>query len=325
MPDRDPLQRALGNEDLYDVADWDARTALDRIAVALYEGLHIARRYALLVLATVLFALQLSFAGMLVVRQPRLGVLAVLSAIPAIALVGYVWYGDPTRREPLEPIAITFVLSVLFAAFAALVNTVLNPAFSLVPVVGTALYFFLVVGPIEETTKWLAIRTHAYNQETFDAVIDGAVYGAVAGLGFATIENTLYIAQGYLQAASMAGVGQLEQAVGTATSRALVGPGHVLYSAFAGYYLGLAKFNPANKGPIVVKGILVAAVIHATYNTLVSALPSVLPVWNVLTLVGFVLVFDGVVGYLLYRKLARYRSFYKRATAADSDTASAES
>ena len=180
------------------------------------------------------------------------------------------------------------------------------------------------MGPIEETVKWLSIRVYAYDTEEFDAVIDGAVYGAVAGLGFATIENTLYIAQGYMQAASMGDLAQLQRAVGTSLSRALVGPGHVLYSAFAGYYLGLAKFNPNNRGPIVIKGLVVAVLIHATYNTLVSTLPTLLPTWNVLTLLGFVVLFDGVVGYALYRKLSRYRSYYRRATR-DSEEADGES
>jgi RsiW-degrading membrane proteinase PrsW (M82 family) len=313
MSDRDPVQRGFDDEDLYDVADWDPRSAFDRFSVSLYGFLHASRRYVLLVLAIVLFALQLSFAGLLVVRRPSVGVLALLSAVPAIALVAYVWYGDPTRREPLETLAITFVLTVLFAAIAALVNTILGGFFRLIPVIGLPLLFFLVVGPIEEYVKWLAIRTHAYETDTFGAVVDGAVYGAVAGLGFATIENTLYIAQGYMQAASMGTMAQLQQAIGTATSRALVGPGHVLYSAFAGYYLGLAKFNPEDKGPIVVKGLLIAALIHGTYNTLVSTLPKVLPFWNILTLLAFVALFDGIVGYALYRKLSRYRAYYKRA------------
>lgn len=301
------------SEDLYDIAEWYSRTAIDRLSVSLYGALHASKRYGLIALALILFVVQLAFAGLLVFRDPRLGILALLSAVPALAIVAYVWYDDPTRREPVDTLAITFVLAVLFASFAALLNSVFQVFFQLIPVVGMALFFFLVVGPIEETVKWLAIRSHAYRKETFDAVIDGAVYGAVAGLGFATIENALYITQGYAQAAEAAGVSQIEQAVGTATSRAFVGPGHVLYSAFAGYYLGLAKFNRESAGPIVVKGILIAALIHATYNTLVSYVPFSLSPSPVLAFLGFILVFDGIVGYALYRKLSRYTRYYRRA------------
>nr|WP_244995487.1 PrsW family intramembrane metalloprotease [Halomicroarcula pellucida] len=214
-------------------------------------------------------------------------------------------------REPLEPLAVTFVLAILFASIAALVNTLLQPLFQFVPVVGMAVFFFVVVGPIEETVKWLAIRVGGYG--TIDAVVDGVVYGAVAGLGFATIENALYISQGYTQAASAQNGDPIVAALQTATSRAFVGPGHVLYSSFAGYYLGLAKFNPDDAGPIVVKGIVVAALIHAVYNTSVTYLPALLP-WNTVVFVGFVVAFDAAVGYLLYRKLRRYRDHYERAT-----------
>jgi RsiW-degrading membrane proteinase PrsW (M82 family) len=103
-------------------------------------------------------------------------------------------------------------------------------------------------------------------------------------------------------------------AVQTATSRAFVGPGHVLYSAIAGYYLGLAKFNPEHRGPIVVKGIFIAAVVHAVYNTSVTYLPQLVP-WNLLTFVGFVVLFDGVVGYFVYRKLSRYKRLYHQTPA----------
>ncbi|QIO22290.1 PrsW family intramembrane metalloprotease [Haloarcula sp. JP-L23] len=314
MPDQDsdPVAAALsGSTDLYDVAEWEPRSALDGFSVRLYGALHASRRWLLIALAVLLFVAQLAGTVLLAVRRPELGALGALSVVPALAIVGYLWYGDPTMREPLEPLAVTFVLAILFASIAALVNTLLQPLFTWIPVVGMALFFFVVVGPIEETVKWLAIRVGGYG--TIDAVVDGVVYGAVAGLGFATIENALYISQGYTQAASAQNGDPIVAALQTATSRAFVGPGHVLYSSFAGYYLGLAKFNPDDAGPIVVKGIVVAALIHAVYNTSVTYLPQLLP-WNAVVFVGFVVAFDAAVGYLLYRKLRRYRDHYERAT-----------
>ncbi|SNZ17177.1 Membrane proteinase PrsW, cleaves anti-sigma factor RsiW, M82 family [Natronoarchaeum philippinense] len=306
---RDPLQeRADGEQDLYDIATWESRSLLDRTAVAIYHGVRLVSIYLVIGLALLLLVTQLAASGYVIFRTPSLGLLTLLSAVPALALAAFLWQADPTVKEPLGPLAVTFLLAVLFASFAAVVNTVLRVPFAMVPVVGIVLYFFLVVGPIEEIVKLLAVRLYAYRGDAFQTVTDGAVYGAVAGLGFATIENTLYITREFLTAASAAGVGQqLEMAAETATQRAFVGPGHVIYSGFAGYYLGLAKFNPDDAGPIVVKGILTAALIHATYNTLVSALG--LPFTGLLVLI---LVYDGFFGYLLYRKLARYRSAYER-------------
>ncbi len=156
--------------------------------------------------------------------------------------------------------------------------------------------------------KWLAVGLYAVRRPDFDAVTDGAVYGAVAGLGFATIENVLYVVQGFLQAQANGGGAQaLQAAVGTGVSRALAGPGHVIYSARAGYYLGPAKQNPDNCGPIVVKGLLVASLIHGSYNVIVTYLPRGVSSGRFIL---FVVLFDGVFFSLLYRKLARYRDVY---------------
>jgi RsiW-degrading membrane proteinase PrsW (M82 family) len=250
-----------------------------------------------------------------VVEEPILGALGAISILPALALAAYFWFEDPTRREPLEPMAVTFLLSILFASFAAIVNTVMSPIFGFIPIVGLPLYFFLVVAPIEETVKWASIRIHAYKDDRFDAVIDGVVYGAIAGLGFAAIENFIYIINIYSAAAPAGAAAQLEGASQTAYVRAFVGPGHVIYSAFAGYYLGLAKFNPDNRGPIVVKGLLIAVFIHALYNTLVSTLPL-----TSVTLALFLLVYVGFWLGVLYRKVARYKHYYRRAqTSVDAD------
>ena len=310
----DPVKAAFeGNEDLYDVATWEVRTALDRFAVATWQGLKRAGRQTLIATAVVLFLGELAFTGLLVWDQPVLGVLAVFSVLPALALAGYFWLGDPTMREPGSTLALTFVLGVVLASIAAVVNTVLFSAVAevaplalagtIVPVV----LFFLVVGPVEETVKWLAVRLHAYRTDEFDAVVDGVVYGAVAGLGFATIENVLYITQGFLLPPTADLPGGIAGAVEIATSRAFVGPGHVIYSAWAGYYLGLAKFNAGQRGPIVVKGLLIAAVIHATYNAAVTVLPL-----SGAGFLAFVFLYDGLLIAALYRKLARYRRYYRR-------------
>ncbi|MFT4963016.1 MAG: RsiW-degrading membrane proteinase PrsW (M82 family) [Halobacteriales archaeon] len=312
---RDPVEEALGSkQDLYEVVDWEVRTRLDRLAVAVHSGLRRSSRWILIATAIALFVVQLGFAAYASVIRPTLGLLTLLSTLPALLLVGYIWYRDPTMRKPWVTLSITFLLGALFASFAAVVNSIFQSAFQLIPVIGMVLFFFVVVGPVEETVKWLAIRVHAFNTGDFDAVIDGAVYGAVAGLGFASIENALYITREVFQTTQAAGVGPLKAGITTATSRAFAGPGHVLYSAFAGYYLGLAKFNEESAGPIVVKGILIAAFIHGTYNTLVTYLPfGIGTVASELKFFGFIIVFDGVVLYALYRKLKRYRTHHQRA------------
>lgn len=305
----DPVKRAHeGRVDLYDIATWESRSSLDRFAIRLTEALRTTRTSLLLIIAVSLFMGQLAIAGLIVVEEPILGVLALVSVVPAAALAGYFWYGDPTIREPPRLLAITFLLAILFASLAAVVNTLFFPAFEMLGLAGLILFYFLVVGPVEETVKWLAIRTHAYNSDSFQTVVDGAVYGAVAGVGFAAIENLAYILQVFVLTEEAGTIVQQQYAVAVAGVRALVGPGHVIFSAWAGFYLGLAKFNPENRGPIVVKGLLIAACIHALYNTLVTFIPT-----NV-SFIGFAIVYHGFWFTLLWKKISRYRDLYQQAT-----------
>ena len=320
---RDPVQSADdGSLDLYDIATWEPRTWVDRLSMRVYRGLLTGTRTVVVLVALVILLSQFALTGAAMVSSPTIGGFIFLSIVPAALIAVYVWRNDVTRREPLGLLVVTFLLGILFASFAAVLNSIAQPLFAGASVVGMALFFYLVVGPVEETVKWLAIRLHAYRSDDFRAVVDGAVYGAAAGLGFATIENALYISQQYLQAVEAAGAGAavFEAALPTAAIRTFAGPGHVIYSAFAGYYLGLAKFNPENAGPIVVKGILIAAFIHGTYNTAVTVLPGLtgalgLGIGSGLAFLGFVVVFDGVFLYVLFRKIRRYRSAFE-ATAA---------
>ncbi|MWV38615.1 PrsW family intramembrane metalloprotease [Natrialba sp. INN-245] len=308
---RDPVERAdQESTDLYDVSTWEPRSAVDRLSYGVYRGINYGLRGIILLVALGITLLLLVQPGYLVLEQPLLGVFFGLSIVPAALLAGFIWYTDITSSEPLGLLVATFVLAVLFATFAAIVNSLTGPWFERFGAVGLVFFFFLIVGPVEEAVKLLAVRVFAYRSESFDAVIVGAVYGAVAGLGFAAIENAIYIASTVAEAE----IGFFAAATGITTVRALVGPGHVLYSAIAGYYLGLAKFNPQYAGPLVVKGLLIAAVLHATYNSTVQVVPDVAaalyPITPELAFVGYVIVFDLAVGYYLYRKIARYRRTY---------------
>lgn len=340
MTEKDPVEAAAdGSRDLYDVSTWEPRTALDRLAARLYRFVIAAGRIILVVLAFVILLVQLVLGGLgaAFAEDPFAIGLVVLSVVPALLLAAYIYRADVTSGEPLELLVGTFVLGVLFAGFAAVLNTLFSFV-QLVPVLGLVVFFYLVVGPVEEAVKLLAVRLYAYRDDRFDAVVDGAVYGASAGLGFATIENALYITRqlgatgGGGEAVAAAGVGTtaawlaqtgigdfLQQVVNEGGQitvvRALAGPGHVIYSAFAGYYLGLAKFNSEQAGPIVAKGLVIAAFIHGTYNISAGIVPGIVnllfpSVPIIVLFFGFVVVYDGLFGLLLYRKLARYRRVY---------------
>jgi RsiW-degrading membrane proteinase PrsW (M82 family) len=330
--DQDPIERAADEEaDLHAVTTWEARSLLDHVACAIYRhGEWLLAGFGVLIVYYLF-----TFRTLGTITDPRVALLVVLSVVPTVALAAYVRFANVTTGEPLSVLFVTFLLGILLAGFAIPLNAFSRVVFvRTVPIefLGLVLFYLLIVGPFEELVKLLAVGLFAFNHPRFDAVIDGAVYGAVAGLGFATIENALYITD----ALSVAGPFQqadtpsavLELGGGITVSRALAGPGHVLYSSIAGYYLGLAKFNRGSAGPIVIKGLLVAALAHGVYNTGANAIPELLGVafglstFTALTI--YVVGFNSVVGAYLYTKLKRYRDTYTAVNAGETAGSSAE-
>jgi len=311
--ERDPVGQHLDDRDLYEISTWEERSPLDRFVVGLSS--HLAGLAGLL--ALLLLVGELATSGFSMLERPTIGLLTLLSVVPAFALVWFIWHEDATKKEPLGRLFVTFSLGILLFGVAVAMEVGAEKLLSVVPFVGQLAFYVLVVGPVEEVIKWTAVRAYAYRR--FESVVDGAVYGAVAGLGFTTFENASYITW------SVLGAGQLPlvQMVG---ARALVGPGHVLTSAIAGYYLGLARFNREQAIPIVVKGLLIASVVHGVYDVLVTegynlglVKHPTLSAYVPLVYLAFVLVYNGAVGTFLFRKLLRYRRAYDEAVGGNRD------
>lgn len=292
--------------DLYDFEEWEPRTLFDRFCVYFDIGSEFLIKASFLTVSLGFVVL----AALSMVLSPTLGFFLLASLVPAGFFVFYIWDTDPFDPVSLWMLTATFLLSAVFVTVPFAVSTLSFGSFSRVGG-GMVLFFFFVVAPVEETTKWLAVRLYGYTQESFDSAANGAALGAVAGLGFAAMENAIYIS-GY----GLMGFGGAEELT---IARAGVAPFHVLWSAIAGYYLGLAKLNKRNAGPIMFKGLLIAGILHGVYNAGVYYLPGTSqtlavgmdlesdPVETAMTGV-FLLGYFGGVGYYVSRKLDSYRN-----------------
>jgi RsiW-degrading membrane proteinase PrsW (M82 family) len=179
--------------------------------------------------------------------------LVVLAFGPAIFWLWYVYQKDRWEPEPRALVVKTFLWGMACALPAAL---------------GEALFlwseFFLVVlaAPvIEEYAKYFVVSRTVYREIEFSEPMDGIVYSAAAALGFASIENLLYLV-----------AAQNEQIL-TAVffGRAIFSvPGHVLFSTIWGAALGRAKFvsDPLRQRALIHGGLLTAMAAHGLFNLL---------------------------------------------------------
>ena len=120
------------------------------------------------------------------------------------------------------------------------------------------LYAFIGVALVEEFCKWLMTYLIGYHNREFDELYDGIVYAIFVSLGFAFIENILYV----ISTASL----------GTALMRAVSAvPSHACDAIFMGYYLSVAKYwsikrDKDKEKKYVLKSIFVPAVLHGIYD-----------------------------------------------------------
>jgi RsiW-degrading membrane proteinase PrsW (M82 family) len=117
---------------------------------------------------------------------------------------------------------------------------------------------------VEEVAKGLGVLIiYAVGRRAFDGPVDGIVYGALIGAGFAFTENIQYFAVSYLE-------GGVEQASATFFVRGIMSPfAHVMFTSVTGFALGLAARRGATTGQAIgpwLLGLAGAIALHAFWN-----------------------------------------------------------
>jgi RsiW-degrading membrane proteinase PrsW (M82 family) len=183
--------------------------------------------------------------------------LLLIATAPGIFLLWYFYHRDRYEPEPKKKILKIFLLGALMVIPAFIIELVLEWTLAQVAsgIVSIFIVTFIIVGPTEELLKFLVVKKWIYHSPEFDEVMDGIVYTVSASLGFATVENILYV---------------LESGIEIGIARAFLSvPGHAFYGALMGYYIGLAKWNKARERRLMTHGIVLAILAHGLYNFLI--------------------------------------------------------
>lgn len=187
----------------------------------------------------------------------------VVATLPVPVYVTLVLWVDRYEAEPLWMLAVAFFWGALVATFIAIIVNSLGAAFVHEAFDAEAASFFgtVISAPVvEETAKAVALfALFFWKRDEFDGVLDGIVYAAMVGLGFAMTENVKY----YAEAAAEG------QAVGVFVVRGMFSPfAHPLFTGMTGIGLGLARQSRSRfikfTAPIV--GLALAVLLHGAWN-----------------------------------------------------------
>lgn len=212
-----------------------------------------------------------------------------LSVLPSIILFVVVWRGDRYEKEPPKLLVKLFLLGALTTVSAFIIELLFSD-FILGSCDPQGMLFliidnFLVVAVAEEAGKYFVLKKVTWKHPAFNYTFDAVVYAVTVSLGFATLENMLYLVDG---------------GFGTAVMRALFSvPGHFIDALYMGYYYGFARYSEAFgderlRKKYLRQAFIVPVLIHGFYDFCLST-----EYW------GFILiflVFEIVITVLAIRK-----------------------
>ena len=180
-------------------------------------------------------------------------VLALSMVMPSLLLLWY-FHSRDAYPEPASVVWKTFGLGVFSAIpvlmFALPMGVFLEGISD--PFLGGTYEAFVLASIPEEVCKFAVILWYARRNSAFDEPMDGLVYGVAASLGFATLENILYVSQGGLGVAMLRAVTSI--------------PAHATFGAIMGYYVGQAHFSHGRGRGLLLKALLIPILLHGVYD-----------------------------------------------------------
>ena len=197
--------------------------------------------------------------------------------LPAALLLLYIYRKDRIEHEPGRLLGKLFLFGVISAIPAIILETVLGAIIdrTFSGTLHTLVSNFIGIALVEEGCKMFCLKKGSWRNPAFDYRFDGIVYAVFVSLGFAAIENVLYV---------------VSYGMSVAISRAIFSiPGHMAFGVFMGAYYSEAKAlacagDMARSKTKLYRALNVPVLLHGAYDFCASMSS------HVLTIVFFVLV-----------------------------------
>lgn len=180
-----------------------------------------------------------------------------IALLPAAVLLAYIYHMDTIEKEPWK-----LLLKLFFAGALCAVPAAMLEELGLFLISGVkkgwmyhGLSAFLVVAVAEEGCKF-AFLCATWRSDAFDYRYDAIVYAVCVSLGFAALENILYV---------------FRYGFATGLFRAFTSvPGHCFFGVFMGHWFGRAKYarfyGLPNVGGMLALSALVPILLHGFYD-----------------------------------------------------------
>ncbi len=192
-----------------------------------------------------------------------------LALAPILVILIYIYVRDKFNKEPFWLLFLS-LLGGMFSVIPVIIAGIFINKF-LPPFIDSENPFFLAffqAGFIEELFKYLVVVLLVWKSKHFDEEFDGIIYAVYVSMGFALVENILYV------------FGSEHSLIIGLTRAVTAVPAHAIFAIAMGYYLGLAKFKPQKLKLYFILAFVVAWLMHGVYDYIImSKVPILLSVF----------------------------------------------
>lgn len=181
-----------------------------------------------------------------------------ISIAPILIIALYVYIRDRYEKEPISALIKALLSGIVIVFPVVLIEGLLISLSVRGEGVAEALFnSFIAASFTEEGFKLAAFMIFFWSNRNFNERFDGIVYSVFIALGFAAIENLIYVYKGGYT------IGML---------RALTAvPAHALFGTVMGYHLGNARFYPDRRGYNLLLAFLMPFIWHGLYDFLLMS------------------------------------------------------
>ncbi len=217
----------------------------------------------------------------------------IFGILPSLTWLFYYLRKDkqPESKKMILAIFIWGAVVTLPVFFVQIALATLLSKSNLPAVAISVIYWFIVISFTEEIFKYLVVKSQVLSHHEFDEPVDAMIYMVIAALGFAALENILYLFSpidqlSFNDVVNRTVVISFIRFIGATFL-------HTLCSALVGYFLAMSFKQAKNRIFLAVFGILAATLLHGIYDfsimTIDGPLKIVIPVAVLIILASFVI------------------------------------
>lgn len=224
-----------------------------------------------------------------------------LALLPVSCFMIWIYYKDRYEKEPPKTLLKYFLLGILVSILSIFIELYLNKFDIFYGLLSGIYIAFFVTAFTEEGLKSIILIPILLREKNFNEKLDGIIYSIFLSLGFATIENIIYLMKEKSELTFSLGI-----------TRGLISiPSHIMFAITMGYYISKYKFTKDDykKNKYLYFAVIIPILLHGVFDFILMIGYR----WAIIVFIVYIIFLwkinlDKLDKYALYSKIR----FYKR-------------